>query len=187
MRDLLLIAALNDGGSLDEARAAAAVLTGDEVPTAAIQPAVTARLVTVDERFELRFRHPLLRSALRQQAPPGDRRRAHAALAEVLSASPDRSLRHRASAAAEPDEALAMELTEAAGHAAEREAVAVAFDAVGRAIQLSQDPVARGGRQVWACVLAHEQGDGHTVRRLIGEVDVNALRPADRARKTIRA
>ncbi|MFC8850879.1 MULTISPECIES: helix-turn-helix transcriptional regulator [unclassified Micromonospora] len=182
-RSLLLIAALNDGTSLDEILAAAAILVDADVPTEAIQPAVTARLVAVDERYEVRFRHPLLRSALRQQAAPADRRRVHAALAEVLSAAPDRQIWHRASAASGPDEALARELTDVASAAAQRQAP-LALAAISRAVQLSQDPAARGSRQVRSCLLAHEQGDPHTVRRLIHEVDENALRPADRARLT---
>jgi len=184
-RDLLLIAALDDGGNLDEILAAAAVLTGAEVPMEAIQPAVTARMVTVDEQYELRFRHPLLRSALRQQAAPGDRRRVHAALAEVLAGSPERGLWHRAAAVQGPDEAIARELTEVAVGAAQRQAVALALAAVSRAIQLSEDPAARGGRQIWACDLAVEQGDAQTVRRLLDEIDVSTLRPADRTRLTM--
>jgi DNA-binding CsgD family transcriptional regulator len=179
---LLLIAALDDGGNLDEIRSAAAVITGDEAPTDAIQPAVTARLVTVDEQYELRFRHPLLRSALRQQAAPGDRRRVHAALAEVLVATPERGLWHRAAAAPGPDEALARELTQVAVGAARRQVVGLALAAVSRAVQLSEDPAERGNRQMWACALAHEQGDSQMVRRILNEIDESALYPGDRAR-----
>ncbi|WP_436531814.1 LuxR C-terminal-related transcriptional regulator [Actinoplanes sp. HUAS TT8] len=184
-RRLLLIAALNDGGRLDEILAAAAIVTGQPVPAEAVQPAVTARLITVDEGYELRFRHPLLRSALRQQAPAGDRRRVHAALAEVLDGVPERRIWHRASAAAGPDEELARELTDVATGAAQRQMVALALAAAGRAVQLSEDPAARGRRQIWASTLAHEQGDGDTVRRLLDEIDAGALRPADRARLTL--
>ncbi|WP_433688924.1 helix-turn-helix transcriptional regulator [Micromonospora carbonacea] len=182
-RTLLLVAALNDGSGLDEILAAATLLGGVEVPTEAIQPAVTARLVAVDEQYELRFRHPLLRSALRQQAAPADRRRVHAALAEVLAASPQRQLWHRASAAPGPDEALARELTDVAAAAAPRQAP-LALAALTRAVQLSRDPAARGHRQVSSCLVAHEQGDQHTVRRLLGEIDESVLRPADHARLT---
>ncbi|GAA1868932.1 helix-turn-helix transcriptional regulator [Asanoa iriomotensis] len=183
-RDLLLIAALDDGGDLDEILAAAALATGADVSPDAIQPAVAARLVTVDERYEVRFRHPLLRSALRQQAGAGDRRRIHSALAEVLSHQPERRLWHRASAESGRNEALARELTEAAVGASERQAIAVALAAVSRAVQLSEDPAERGRRQVWACDLAASQGDAVTVRRLMAEIDESALRPADQARLT---
>lgn len=181
-RELLLIAALDDSGHLDEILAAAAILSGAEVPLEAIQPAVTARLVTVDERYELRFRHPLLRSALRGQAAAGDRRRVHTALAAVLADDPARRLWHRAAAVPGPDEELARELTEAAVHAAHGRSVAEALTAIARAVQLSREPAARGNRQLWACDLAHEQGDAETVRRLLSEIDEGGLRPADRAR-----
>ncbi|GIJ72496.1 LuxR family transcriptional regulator [Virgisporangium ochraceum] len=183
-RTVMLIAALDDGGDLDEILAAAALVTGAEVPPDAIQPAVTARLVLVDERYEVRFRHPLLRSAMRQQAAAGDRRRVHAALADVLAHDRQRRLWHRASAEPGPNESLAAELTEVAVRAAQRQAVATALAAVGRAAQLSGDRAERGRRQLWACDLAFEQGDALTLRRLIGEIDETALHPADRARLT---
>nr|WP_221374252.1 LuxR family transcriptional regulator [Actinoplanes polyasparticus] len=181
-RDLLLLAALNDGSSLDEIRAAGAILTGAEVPTEAIQPAVTSRLVTVDEQYELRFRHPLLRSALRQQAAPGDRRRMHAALAEVLGDSPIRRLWHRASAVPGRDEALARELTVLAADAVQRQTVAFALAAANRAVQLSEDPAERARRQIWAVHAAHEQGDPQTARRILTEIDDRELRAPDRVR-----
>ncbi|GAA2554582.1 LuxR family transcriptional regulator [Winogradskya consettensis] len=181
-RRLLLVAALLDGDSLDEILAAMRVLTGAEVPADAVQPAVTARLVTVDEHYDLRFRHPLLRSALRQQAAAGERRRVHQALAEVLSGSPGRRLWHRASAAPGPDEALARELTDLALGATQQQTVAVAAATVNRAIQLSQDPAARGRRQIMACTLMREQGDSQSAQRILEDVDVSALRPADQAR-----
>lgn len=181
-RDLLLVAALDDGDNLDEILAAAAVLNGGDVPTEAIQPAVTARLVSVDDGYQLRFRHPLLRSALRQQAAPGDRRRVHAALADVVAGNPDRRLWHRAWAVTGPEEELARDLTAAALAATERQAVSIALAALHRAVQLSEDPGERGHRQVWACDLAHEQGDAHAVRRMLAEIDTALLSRADRAR-----
>ncbi|MCY1137256.1 LuxR C-terminal-related transcriptional regulator [Actinoplanes sp. Pm04-4] len=181
-RQLLLIAALNDGSHLDEVRAAAAILTGAEVPTEAIQPAVTARLIAVDELYDLRFRHPLLRSALRQQAAPGDRRRVHAALAEVLSHNPDRRLWHRASAVPGPDEAMARELTGIAVDAIQHDAVSYALALLTRAVQLSEDRLERGRRLIWAVHAAHEQGDSVTARRLLTEIEDRDLRPSDLVR-----
>jgi hypothetical protein len=45
---------------------------------------------------ELWFRHPLMRSAIRQGASSSQRRTAHAALAEVLAGDPDGRVWHRA-------------------------------------------------------------------------------------------
>ena len=54
-----------------------------------------ATIVELDERT-VRFRHPLMRSAVHQSASVEQRRRAHEALAETLEAEPDRRVWHRA-------------------------------------------------------------------------------------------
>src|SRR6185503_5536866 len=98
---LLLVAALNDGASLSEA------LTADKSVLAVLEPAIAARLVSV-EGDELRFRHPLVRSAIRQAASVQERHAAHAALAAVVDL--DRRVWHRAAAVVGPDETTATEL-----------------------------------------------------------------------------
>jgi hypothetical protein len=95
---LLLTAALDDGNALDEVSAATAIVRGHPVTGADAEPAMTTRLVSVDEQYRVRFRHPLLRSALAGTAAPAARRATHAALAQVLAAEPDRQIWHRAAA-----------------------------------------------------------------------------------------
>ncbi len=75
---------------------------------------VIARLVTV------RFRHPLIRSAIYQAASIAERHAAHAALAEVLADDPDRRVWHRAAAAVGRDPAVGAELEETARRARSR-------------------------------------------------------------------
>jgi hypothetical protein len=76
-RTLLLIAAADPSGTLAEVASAAAVVRGEDVPAEAIQPAVDARLIDADATG-LRFRHPLVRSAIYQAAALPDRHAAHA-------------------------------------------------------------------------------------------------------------
>ncbi|GIE29383.1 LuxR family transcriptional regulator [Actinoplanes italicus] len=180
-RSLLLVAALDDGDGLDEILAAGSRFAGRPVTVADIEPAVTTRLVRVDDTYRLRFRHPLLRSALYQSAGVADRRRVHAALAEVIATDLDRRVWHRAGAAAGPDEALARELTETATRAGDRQAASVALAAFQRAVQLSEDPAERGRRLLAAAEVASEQGDIAAARQLIDDVAEEHLRPADQA------
>ncbi|AGZ41192.1 helix-turn-helix transcriptional regulator [Actinoplanes friuliensis] len=180
-RTLLLVAALDDGDDLDEVLAAAGRSVGRVILADDVQPAVVTRLVTVDDLYRIRFRHPLLRSALRQSAGAAQRRRVHDALAAVV-ADPDRQLWHRAAAAAGPDQALADELAALAVRVRDQQAVAAALAAMERAAQLSEDPEARGRRLMLAAYLAHDQGDAEGVRRLSTEIDDRQLRPGDRAR-----
>src|SRR5262249_7312095 len=77
-RAILLVAALDDGDDLDEILDASRRVQLTDVGPDEIEPAVMSRLVQVDDRFRVRFRHPLLRSALYQAATAAQRRRVHA-------------------------------------------------------------------------------------------------------------
>ncbi|WP_187414295.1 AAA family ATPase [Nonomuraea sp. PA05] len=180
-RALLLVAALDDGDDLDEVLAAASRLEDRPVTADDLEPAVVSRLVAVDEQYRLRFRHPLLRSALRQSAGAARRRRAHACLAAVVSGD-DRRVWHRAAAASGPDEALADDLAAMATRNRHLRAASTGPAAMERAAQLSEDPQKRGSRLLWAAAMADEQGDVEAIRRLLGLVDESRLRPAERAR-----
>ena len=68
-RALLLVAALNDGTALSETLDATALIIGAPVTADDLAPAVTVRLVDVDEAG-VSFRHPLMRSAIYQEVEP---------------------------------------------------------------------------------------------------------------------
>ena len=122
-QQLLLLAAAEPVGDATLLWRAAATLS---IAITALTPAAEAQLLEIGAR--VRFRHPLVRSAVYRAAPLGDRRRAHEALAEVSDpeVDPDRRAWHRALAAAEPDESVAAELEHSAGRAQMRGGIAAA-------------------------------------------------------------
>ncbi len=113
-------------------------------------PAAEAGLAEFDAR--VRFRHPLVRSAVYQSASARDRQEVHQALAGATDpqADPDRRAWHRAQAAAGPDEEVAAELENSAGRAQARGGLAAAAAFLERAALLTADPARRAGRTLAA-------------------------------------
>lgn len=178
---LLLVAAIDDETFLDEIVAAAARLDQAAITADDLGPAVAAGLIVIDAPLLLRFRHPLVRSALRQSTPIARRRSAHAALAAVLARQPQRQIWHRAEAATEPDEELAAELAELGNGGRRNGAPRMAVTALERAAQLSEDPQVASSRRLWAAVAAHEVGDIAAVLRLVQGLEKERLRPPEQA------
>jgi hypothetical protein len=89
-------------------------------------PAEESGLITLGGR--VRFRHPLVRSAVCRMASVVDVRAAHRALAEATDpeADPDRQAWHLAHAVGEPDEEVAHELEVADVRARDRGALVTA-------------------------------------------------------------
>jgi DNA-binding CsgD family transcriptional regulator len=165
-RTLLLVAAVDDGGVLDEVLSATRVLEGAVVSVETAAPAVDVQLVAI-HGISLRFRHPLVRSSIYHAATLSERQAAHAALSTVLVDQPDRKVWHRAAATLGPNEAVALELDEAADRAGRRGAAAVAIKALERAAELSERSASRGNRLVRAAGFAFELGHPELGARLI--------------------
>jgi DNA-binding CsgD family transcriptional regulator len=179
-RVVLLAAALDGRASLDEAVMAASEFRGEATSFSALDPAVEADLVSIVDA-ELRFRHPLIRSAVRQAAPPGRVLEMYGVLAEVV-ADPERRLWHRAMAAVGCDEELADALDAHAAVARGRGAVAVAGAALERAAALTSEPARKGERLVRAAEIEYELGLIETARGLLARVQPGEVGSLELAR-----
>jgi DNA-binding NarL/FixJ family response regulator len=163
---------------------AAERVVGHSVAIEAFLPAVSAGLgVLEDDVF--RFRHPLIRSAVYQDASAPSRRRAHAALADVLLGEPDRRVWHLAAAATAADETVACELEAAAERARRRGGADVAVTALRRAADLSADDERKAHRLLTAAGLSFELGRPAKAVSLLDGVEPGKLAPAGRGRLTL--
>ncbi|MER5296145.1 AAA family ATPase [Streptomyces pharetrae] len=180
----LLVAASDDEGTLAEVLAAASRLTGSVLSPAALDPAVAHGLVTVDDQH-VRFRHPLVRSAVLQAASLAERLAAHRALAAVLDAEPDRRTWHRAAASGRRDESVALELDRTAARAEARGAPAVALAALERALALGEDTPATGHRLLKAAELSLELGRTQRAATLLQHAAPLRLGGLERARMVL--
>jgi DNA-binding CsgD family transcriptional regulator len=146
-KTLLLIAAADPLGERTWLLSAAQLL---DVPGDALEAAEAAGLVAVNGR--IRFRHPLIRSAVYRGSTPAERRRAHAALAEVIDgpAADEHRAWHLAHTVSAPDETIAAELENAAEHARARSGVAAAAAFLAFAADLTPDPDRRVQRALAA-------------------------------------
>jgi DNA-binding CsgD family transcriptional regulator len=147
-----------------------------------LEPAESAGLIEIGSR--VRFRHPLVRSAVYRAATPTDRRRVHRALGEATDArvDPDRRAWHLAEAAAGPDEDVAAELERAAGRAQARGGLAAAAAFHERAALLTSDPDRRGQRLLAAASAKHNSGALDAALALLVEVEAGPLDTFGRAR-----
>ena len=147
-----------------------------------LAPAESAGLIELDAR--VRFRHPLVRSAIYGAAPQADRREAHAALAKVTDpeVDPDRRAWHRAQAAVGLDEAVAGELERSADRARRRGGVAAAAAFLERAAELTPDPARRGTRALAAAQAKLEAGAPEAAQALAASAELSPLDDLQRAR-----
>ena len=171
-RILLFVVAENDGTSLHEILHAGAVVLGERVGIDALAPAIAAKLIEIDET-EVRFRHPLVRSAMHQAADLATRQRIHAALAETVKDELDRHLWHRAAATVGPDDELAGEYDRMAERALRRGAVAMAIEILENAARLSSTAGAKSERLLRAAELAADLAQPERLESLPRQADID--------------
>jgi DNA-binding CsgD family transcriptional regulator len=135
-------------------------------------------------RARMRFRHPLVRSAIYRASTLQERQSVHRALAETTDpeTDPDRRAWHRAQAAAGPDEGVAEELERSAGRAQARGGLAAAAAFLERAAGLTPQPARRAERALAAAQAKHQAGAFEAALRLLATAQAGPLDELQRAR-----
>ncbi|MFE7564863.1 AAA family ATPase [Kitasatospora sp. NPDC057500] len=147
----------------------------------AAAPAETANLITLGA--PVRFRHPLVRSAVWRGADAAAVRAAHRALAEATDAGrdPDRRAWHLAHAAVGPDEQVAATLERSADRALARGGRAAAASFLERAAALTPSPEERARRALAAAGAYVAAGVPARVPDLLAAAELGPLDPLQQA------
>ncbi|GAB3204315.1 helix-turn-helix transcriptional regulator [Nocardia tengchongensis] len=178
-RRLLLLAAVEPTGDATALwRAAQSLGLGPD----AAAPAEEEQLFEVGE--QVRFSHPLIRSAAYTAGTPEERRAVNAALADALDAEaePERRLWHLAAATIGTDEEVAAALHNAAGRARARGGVAAAASFLQRAAELTADARKRTERTLEAAQAHLDAGHYDKALGLAAAAEATAVDDLQRAR-----
>jgi DNA-binding CsgD family transcriptional regulator len=169
---LIVLAAADPVGDATLLWRAAATLG---VERQAAEPAAGEQLLEIG--VQVRFRHPLVRSAAYRAASLTDRRAVHGALADATDreTDPDRRAWHRAHAAIAPDEEVARELIDSASRAQGRGGIAAAAAFLERAVTFTPDPGERASRALTAAEVKLEAGDLSAAGSLLAAADAGPL------------
>ncbi|KDN21551.1 ATP-binding protein [Amycolatopsis rifamycinica] len=175
-RRLLLIAAAEPLGDATLLWGAAGRLGLGADPAAAAE---ATGLIEFGRR--IRFRHPLVRSAVYRSAPARDRQDVHRALADVTDPGrdPDRRAWHRAQATVSPDEDVAADLERSAGRARARGGLVAAAAFLEQAALLTPEPARRAERELAAAAVKRDAG---ALGEALGLLDAAEAGPPDAVR-----
>jgi hypothetical protein len=176
-RKLLLTAAVEPVGDVTVLWRAVGRLG---IGSRAAAPAEAAGLIEFGTR--VRFRHPLVRSAVWRAAGVGELREVHGALAEVPDLDRDRRVWHRAQASTGPDEGVAAELEHSAGRARARGGFAAAAAFLERAAELTPYAGQRIARLLAAAQTRLRAGEFDAALDLLGATEASPLDELARAR-----
>jgi DNA-binding CsgD family transcriptional regulator len=181
-RSLLLVAAAEPAGDPVLVWRTAGRLG---IPASAAEAAQADGLLEIGGR--VRFRHPLVRSAVYSSASLPERRAAHQALAEVTDPGrdPDRRAWHLAAAAPGPDEGVAAELERSAGRAQARGGMAAAAAFLQRAVELTAEPGPRSERALAAAQASLQAGALNAAAGLLAAAAAGPLDELQQARTSL--
>jgi DNA-binding CsgD family transcriptional regulator len=152
------------------------------IDRSSLAPAEDAQLVEIGAR--VRFRHPLVRSAVYRAAGLSERRAVHGALAEATDpdTDPDRRAWHRAHAAVGVDEDVAAELERSADRARARGGAAAAAAFLAQATELTPEPAERGRRALAAAEAKVDAAASDAALELLATAELAPLDELQRAR-----
>lgn len=178
-RRLLLLAATEPVGDAAVVARAASLL---DLPENAAGPAEDEGLIELGTM--VRFRHPLVRSAISKAASPTWLREAHAALAEASDPAldPDRRAWHRGEAALGPDDAVAAELERSAQRAKTRGGLAAEAAFLERSAILTLDPDRRVERALAAAQAKFDAGAPESALDVVALAESGRINDLQRAR-----
>ena len=133
---------------------------------------------------QVRFCHPLVRSAAYVAGSPEDRRAAHLTLAAATDAEtdPERRVWHLAAAAAGPDEDVAAALEQAAAKIQARAGVAASAAFLQRSAALTAEPGRRADRGLAAVLANLHAGAFDIALGLLAQAEAHAVDDLQRAR-----
>jgi hypothetical protein len=138
----------------------------------------------LDIGSQVRFRHPLVRSAAYVAGSPEDRRAAHLALAAATDAQadPERRVWHLAAAATGPDDEVAAALEQAAAKIQARAGLAASAAFLQRSVTLTAEPRRRADRALAAALANQHAGAFDIALGLLAQAEAHAVDDLQRAR-----
>src|SRR5690242_20253746 len=180
-----VVAAAADGDDFAEIAAAITLAVPGPGGASSLRPVLDAGILAVSQA-RVRFEPPLMRSAIYSAAGPELRRRAHAALAEVLDMEPRRQAWHLAAAAVAPDDAGLTALPRLLAQQA-RNAIALAGqpreplerEPAGREPldrePAGREPLERAAAMIGQALTAGLRGDGPLAEKLARQAEAMVL------------
>ena len=138
----------------------------------------------LDIGSQVRFRHPLVRSAAYAAGSPEDRRAAHLTLATATDAraDPERRVWHLAAAATGPDEDVAAALEQAAAKIQARAGLAASAAFLRQSVMLTAEPGRHTERALAAALAYLHAGAFDTAQGLLARAEAHAADDLQRAR-----